>query len=92
MVGPRDSNVPTKTYGGPCMSKKLCALAHLGYIQILKYLFFHISAECMTSQYQEYTSQYLIHIWIVTILSLAPFIKVIHIWLKNEFAIVIICL
>ena len=29
----------------------------------------------MTTQYQEYTSQYLIHIWIVTILSLAPFIK-----------------
>ena len=26
-------------------------------------------------QYQEYTSQYLIHLWIVTILSLAPFIK-----------------
>ena len=29
----------------------------------------------MNTQYQEYTSQYLIHIWIVTILSLAPFIK-----------------
>ena len=26
-------------------------------------------------QYQEYTSQYLIHLWIMTILSLAPFIK-----------------
>ena len=23
MVGPRDSNIPAKTYGGPCMIKEL---------------------------------------------------------------------
>ena len=29
----------------------------------------------LSDSYHEYTSQYLIHIWIVTILSLATFIK-----------------
>ncbi len=30
---------------------------------------------CYAEAYHEYTSQYLIHIWLVTILSLATFIK-----------------